>query len=1210
MFKTFFIKEISTGLKRPMVYIFTFIFTLIAAIGVVSDDITFGGATGTILKNAPHIMTLYIANLSIIGLLIATAYFNNAALRDYQHDFNGILFSTSLNKASYFFGRFFGALFLSTIPMLGIFLGFSIGTDISTEMGFASANRMGVLDSSAFVNNYLLFVLPNMFIAGAIIFAVANKWKSTVISFIATIVIIVAYLLSGTFLNDMTTESLAALTDVLGLRAYTIDSKYFTAIEKNTEVVSFSGWLLINRLLWVTVGVISLITSYLSFSFVQKHQKIRKAIKTDTRKDGLQVFNLPNTKSIFDFTTSKTQFISFFKINFYTILKSNTFKILLVFGVLILLNKLLSGFEYYGLQSYHVTYKILAFSRPISMIMGIIMMIFFSGELIWRERSNNINGVIDGTPHNSLTMLLAKIASLIAINVLFDLLLIVVSIIYQLLNGYTDPEIGVYLLDFLYTGIPMYVIWSCILVFIQVLLNNKYIAYFVSILLIFLFEFIVVDALGYRSYMLNLGFSPTYLYSDMNEFSSAVTAINWFNLYWMLFGVLLVSIASLLWVRGSVKGVKNRWESAKNHFTKKYALGLSVVMLLFFLTSSFVYYNTQVLNPYSSRSEIESMQETYEKKYKKYEQILQPKIIEIKYEVDIYPNDRKVKSKSYITIQNKGKKAIDSLHYSLIFFIDEGTNGTELKVSNWKKSMTVPNSQLVYNDSFLGYQIYKLNTPLLPNATMNIEVKTDYISQGFENDVSNLHVVKNGTFFDSTFILPSFGYEAYNEIMDENDRKEYGLPPSKIMNPLKGNNEQYLKENYVSGSTSDWVDIETILSTSIDQTAIAPGTLVKQWSTDDRSYFSYKNDYKSLNFTNFMSARYEVARKTWNGIDIEVYYHKTHDYNIEIMLDAVEKSLQYYTENFGPYFHKQARIIEIPRYYNFAQAFPGTMPYTEGGGFITNLSNKNDNNVIYSIIAHEMAHQYWAHQLIGANVQGATMLSESFSEYGSLMVMKNELKDDIKMKQFLKYDFEKYLTGRGNETKKEVALYEVGDQGYIHYGKGSLVLYALQDYIGEEKVNAALREFLNSYKYKAAPYPTTLDFISYLKPKIPDHLKYLITDWLEEITLYDYRLKEATVESLESGQYKVSMHIEAHKLKVDSLGMEQSVAQHDWVDIGVYSDMDEKQLMFSKRVLFDNPIMHFSFEVDSIPVKAVIDPKRLLIERVIDDNVKVLESQT
>jgi ABC-2 type transport system permease protein len=130
-----------------------------------------------------------------------------------------------------------------------------------------------------------------------------------------------------------------------------------------------------------------------------------------------------------------------------------------------------------------------------------------------------------------------------------------------------------------------------------------------------------------------------------------------------------------------------------------------------------------------------------------------------------------------------------------------------------------------------------------------------------------------------------------------------------------------------------------------------------------------------------------------------------------------------------------------------------------------------------------------------------------------------------------------------------------------------------------------------------------------LKPKIPEYLQYLITDWLKEITLYDYRLKEATVETLESGKYKVSMNIEAHKLKVDSLGKEHSAIQHDWVDIGVYSDMDEKQLMFSKRVLFDNPTMNFSFEVDSIPVKAVIDPKRLLIERIIDDNVKVLENQ-
>jgi len=1194
------------GLKRPMVYIFFFIFTTIAAIGVVSDDITFGGATGTILKNAPHVMTLYIANLSVIGLLIATAYFNNAALRDYQNNFDGILFSTSLGKAGYFFGRFFGALFLSTIPLLGVFLGFSIGTNISIEMGMVSADRMGMLQSAAFMNNYLLFILPNMFISGAIIFAIANKWRSTVISFIATIVIIVAYLLSGTFLNDISTESLAALTDVMGLRAYTIDAKYFTAIEKNTEIVSFSGWLIINRLLWITVGIVTLIASYLSFSFVQKQKKIKKEKRADIGVNPIEVFHLPETTATFSFSTAKSQFISFFKINFYTILKSNTFKLLLIFGVLILINKLVSGFEYYGLQSYHVTSKMLAFNRPISMMIGIVMLIFFSGELVWRERSTSINGVVDGTPHSSLTMLLAKITSLIVINILFDLLLIVVSVIYQLLNGYSNPEIGVYLLDFLSSGLPMYVIWSCILIFIQIVINHKYIAYFVSILLIFLFEFIVVDALGFQSYMLNLGFSPTYIHSDMNGFSDALIGRTWFNLYWVLFGALLVTVASLLWVRGSVRGVKSRLQSAKSHFTKKYAMSLSVVVLLFFLTSSFVYYNTQMLNPYYSTSEIKSMQESYEEQYKKYESILQPKIVDIKYEVDIYPEERNVRSKSFITIENKGEKAIDSLHYSLIYFIEDGANGLELRKSEWNKTMTIPNSKLVYNDADLGYVIYKLNTPLLPHTTMKIEVETNYTSKGFENAVSNLRVVKNGTFFDSSYILPSFGYEAYNEIMDANDRKEYGLKPRTAIKTLTRNNAADLEENYITGKTAGWVHIETVISTSANQTAIAPGSLVKQWTEDNRAYFSYKNDHTSLNFTNFMSARYKVARKKWNGIDIEVYYHKSHDYNIDIMQDAVEKSLEYYTENFGPYFHKQARIIEIPKYYNFSQAFPGTMPYTEGGGFITNLSDKNDNNVIYAIIAHEMAHQYWGHQVVGANVQGATMLSESFSEYAALMVMKNELKDAIKMKQFLKYDFEKYLKGRGNEAQKELPIYEVGDQGYIHYGKGSLVLYALQDYIGEEKVNAALKEFLNDYKYKAAPYPTTLDFFTYLEPKIPESLQYLITDWFKEITLYDYRLKEATYKLQENGKYKVTMNINAIKLKVDSLGKENQSTLHDWVDIGVYSDTDEKQLMFSKRVLFDNQNLNFSFEVNKPPAKAVIDPKRLLIERVIADNVKTV----
>jgi aminopeptidase N len=319
------------------------------------------------------------------------------------------------------------------------------------------------------------------------------------------------------------------------------------------------------------------------------------------------------------------------------------------------------------------------------------------------------------------------------------------------------------------------------------------------------------------------------------------------------------------------------------------------------------------------------------------------------------------------------------------------------------------------------------------------------------------------------------------------------------------------------------------------------------------------------------------------------------------MLDAIQTSLEYYTENFGPYYHEQARIIEFPRYATFAQAFPGTMPYSEAFGFIIDMEDTTKNNVVNAVIAHEMAHQWWAHQVIGANMQGGTMLSESFAEYSSLMVMKQK-KDDLGMKEFIKYDFNRYLRGRGSEREKELPLYQVENQGYLHYGKGSLILYALQDYIGEDKVNQAMRDFLAEYRYAEPPYPTSLDFIKHLEPQVPDSLDYLIEDWFKQITLYDFRLKEATFQAQEDGSYLVELKLENKKIYADSIGNETEVPLKDWVDIGIFEDSEAEKPILMKRLNLSSGEQTLTFTVDTKPVKAAIDPKRLLIERVYDDN--------
>lgn len=411
--------------------------------------------------------------------------------------------------------------------------------------------------------------------------------------------------------------------------------------------------------------------------------------------------------------------------------------------------------------------------------------------------------------------------------------------------------------------------------------------------------------------------------------------------------------------------------------------------------------------------------------------------------------------------------------------------------------------------------------------------------------------------------------------------------------------------NYLTNGLADWVNVSSVISTSTDQIAVAPGSLIKEWTEENRRYFKYEVDQPSQNFYSFMSARYEVAREKYRDIDVEVYYHPAHHVNVAMMIDAVKRSFEYFEEHFGPYYHQQARIVEFPRYASFAQAFPGTMPYSESIGFIINLEDENDNNIVDAVIAHEMAHQWWAHQEIPANMQGGTMLTESFAEYSSLMVMKKDLKgDDMRMKKFLKYNYDRYLRGRSGEVVKELPLYKVENQDYIHYGKGAVVLYSLQDYIGEDSVNTSLRTFLEEYAYAEPPYPSSLDYLRHLEPRVPDSLSYLVEDWIKQITLYDLRLKEATARKLSDDLYEVAFELEARKFYADSLGNETEQPLREWIDIGVYSDKDEKNLMAWKRVRLTQSPALYVMTVEGLPAKAALDPRQMLIERVVSDNVK------
>lgn len=1189
MFKEFYGREVRSALQQPMIYVFSLLLGILVFAAVSSDSIVIGGTIGNIHRNSPHVIMHMGLIFSLLGLFIATAFFNNAALRDFNNNFDDILFTTPIKKKDYFLGRFCGAFTLAILPFLGIYIGFILATFIAPAMGWVDPEKMGPISFSGFFANYFLVIIPNIFISGVIIFSIASISRSTAVSFAGTMLLFIGYSIALSLSSDLENEVLGAMVDPFGLSAFGLDSKYFTPQEKNTLTPSFNSFIVYNRILWIIISFVLLKLFYGFFSFEKRGSKFKKKTEKAVKKENV-TFQKPMTYSHFSQFTDFAQCYSFTKIHLKNIVNSNTFKILLLFSFVQLAAILKEGYEYMGLQSYPVTYMVVEDIQNSTLIFLLIIMVYYAGDLLWEDRDHHLNEVIDASPHSPYISLFAKYFAINTSIFIIYACLSIVGILYQLGSGFTAIDIDVYCLTYILNIMPMIATWTAVLMLIHILVDHKFIGFGVSIVMLFAIE-LMLNALDISSRMLDIASAPKIKFSDISGYGPSVISAIWFNAYWVLFGIIMLLVGGLLSSRGTTHSLLTRIKRIPQKTDANFIGAVGTLFIVWVSIGSFIFYNTQMMNTYKTEEETELLQVQYEQKYKQYEDMTAPKIVDIEYNVNIYPEERNIYTVSNLKVVNENKESIDTLMYSYN--------------NEWEIQFEIQNAIEILDDKELSVKQFVLQKPLQYKDSLEIVIHANYITKGFKNSGEDIMILENGTFFNNLVFLPFFGYNSSVELSDRFKRKEHNLPPRNRMPLLTEHCSKACNHNYLSRGQSDWVNFETTISTSADQMAIAPGNLVKQWTKNNRNFYSYKMDHKALNFVSFNSGRFEVAKRNWKGVSMEVYHDQKHGVNVDKMLLAIENSLKYYTENFGPYYLKQARIIEFPRYATFAQAFPGTMPYSEAFGFIVDLENEEKNNVVDAVIAHEMAHQWWAHQEVSANVQGSTLMTESLAEYSSLMVMKKSSNnDDIKMKNFLKYDYDRYLTGRSFEREKELPLKEVENQSYLHYGKGSVIMYALQDFIGEDSVNAALKSFLAEYRYKAPPYPTSNDFLRHLQPKIPDSLQYLIGDWFEDITLYDYRIKEASLSEINASTYEVSLQVEAKKIKSDSIGNEVNVPIKDWVEIGFYKDQDEKELFYTEKVFLQNESQTIQLKLPEKPVKAAIDPKRLYVERVINDNSK------
>jgi aminopeptidase N len=193
-------------------------------------------------------------------------------------------------------------------------------------------------------------------------------------------------------------------------------------------------------------------------------------------------------------------------------------------------------------------------------------------------------------------------------------------------------------------------------------------------------------------------------------------------------------------------------------------------------------------------------------------------------------------------------------------------------------------------------------------------------------------------------------------------------------------------------------------------------------------------------------------------------------------------------------------------------------------------------------------------------------------------------------------------------------LYLVENQPYIHYRKGSVVMYELKDQVGEEALNRALAAYVKKVAFQEPPYTTSLEFLDAIKTAVPPGREALLDDLFRNITLYENKATKATWKKREDGKYVVDVEVASAKFRADGQGKETAQPLDDWIDIGVFGDKaegtpPEGRVLALERRHIDSDTGTIEIVVDIEPRKAGIDPFNKLVDRVPDNNIVAVEAR-
>jgi len=1034
--KTVFRFDVQGYLKS---WIFYIALLLIIVFGIFGGQNAHFSVSENVFYNSSYQVGFITAFISLTAIFFCTLIAAQLSIKELDNGFEQIYFSTPILKSQFLTGRFASVLVMSYLCTLVLTVSFFIGQSANAEI-----MEKGPFNLAYYLVPMLCFTLINTLFVTTVLCVVAWFSKSKMLIYVSGLLLYILYLVmmlfsSSPFMAQSLPQSektkfISGILDPFGMSAFFNATAQWTVEQRNTAVIGLDSVFIWNRFGVLLLSVLLLYIAFKKYSFSKKGN-VKKAVfrPGDEKKYDVVPFQFTSVND-----GLKAEFKALFsvvKINLIYIFKSIPF-VLIVLALLFAV-----GMEVYaeiekGIripQKYATSGLITSVIIQNFYTLGVMVVLFYTHDVFWRSKNVNFNLIENSTP-NIKTQFWAHWITLMLVALTFTGVLVAQGILFQFLYGYTVVEMNVYASILLFNTLPLMVL-SGYLVLIQKLIRQKYLALGISAL----FVFVMSTPLGKKVVtfpLMKFLYSINFDYSDMNGFGSYQTAFGYRLLFGFLILLLLLSVI---------------------HLKKKHLGRMYVYLTLFFLLISTYALGINVMNDYQPKSEQSELQAQadYEIQFGHLKNLPQPTIVEVKTFVDLYPEENRYVIQGTYMLENKSLEQINKVFINFPdgFKIDKAHFQHDLEVQSVESQ----------------YQVLKLKKPMLPNEKARLAFKIAYRWKPVNGHESFNAIVENGSFMRISRYYPQFGYNSDYEIQENMIRKQYQLgakTKSRAFDAPKLPN-------------TDFINLDMTIATSVNQNVIGIGELVKHWKDEKRSYFQYQVKQIPFRFA-VSSAKYSVRKEHYKGKSFEVYYHTSHSENVLHLLKNAKLTMDYCEANFGPYPFKTIRFAEVSGFTRgfAATAYPATIYMTENMVFHSNIKADEQQDVINELAGHELAHLWWGCNQINPDARdGATMLTETLAMYTEMMLLK-KMYGKIEMLKRIQMHLDIYNNEKG--FSRETPLYKVKpDERHISYSKGAVVMYLLSEKMGEEKVNLALKRFLQNNKYPN-PKPVTTDFINEL----------------------------------------------------------------------------------------------------------------------------------